>query len=154
MVWWQVCVMSSWVLRLLHSDTRDVLCTFYAFKCLFLAAACPSTWETRCLMFTKLLCRETTTTCSSDRALDCRDRLYSKPNSHSGNTITCHCCVVDGLLLRPESHTDLKQKLWVARDTPPFSDSRRLNKPQAASNFKQRQWQPWFKLHSEMHSLL
>lgn len=53
-----------------------------------LATACPSTWETKCLMFTKLLSRETTTTCLSDRALDCRDRLCSKPNSHSGKTVT------------------------------------------------------------------
>ncbi len=81
------------------------------FKCRFLAAACPSTWGTKCLMFTKLLSKETTTTCSSVRALDCRDRLCSKPNSHSGNIVTCHCCVGDRLLLRPESHSDLSQKL-------------------------------------------
>lgn len=55
--------------------------------CSFLAAACPSTWGTKCLMFTKRLSRETTTTCSYDKAPDCRDRLCSKPNSHSGNTV-------------------------------------------------------------------
>lgn len=79
------------------------LCTYRAFKkkCLSLATACPSTWGTRCLMFTKLLSRETTTTCSSDRALGCRDRLCSKPNSHSGNAGTRHCCIGDRLLLRP-----------------------------------------------------
>lgn len=45
----------------------------------------------RCLMFTKRLSRETTTTCSSDREQDCRDRLCSKPNSHSGNAVAKRC---------------------------------------------------------------
>lgn len=53
----------------------------------FLVAACPSTWGTKYLMFTKRLSRETTTTCSYDKAPDCRDRLCSKPNSHSGNVV-------------------------------------------------------------------
>lgn len=70
------------------TSTRRPLCLawFEAFL-FFLAAACPSTWGMRCLMFTKLLSRETTTTCSSDRVLDCRDRLFSRPNSHSGNAV-------------------------------------------------------------------
>lgn len=96
MVWWQVCNMSSWMLGLLHCEL-DMLCTF---PCiwnffLFLATACPSTWGMKCLTFTKLLSKETTTTCSSDRARGCRDRLCSKPNSHSGNKVTCHCCISD-----------------------------------------------------------
>lgn len=66
------------------------------FKCLFLAAACPSTWGTKCSMFTKPLSRETTTTCSYDKALDCRDRLCLKPNSHSGNTVNY---MLPGMLL-------------------------------------------------------
>lgn len=62
---------------------HDVLCVLFTFP--VLSAACPSTWGTKCLMFTKLPSRETTTTCSSDRVPDCRDRLCSKPSSRSGN---------------------------------------------------------------------
>lgn len=74
------------------------LCIFRALKLAVFATACPSTWETRCLMFTKLLSRETTTICSSGRELVYRDRLCSKPNSHSGNTVTYHCYIRDRLL--------------------------------------------------------
>lgn len=51
----------------------------------FLLLACPSIWGMKCLTFTKHLCKETTTTCSYDRVLACRDKLSSKPNSPSGN---------------------------------------------------------------------
>lgn len=62
-----------------------------------LFAACPSTWGTKCLTFTKLLFRETTTTCSSDRVLDCRDRPSSRPSWPSGDGLTSSCSVTTSL---------------------------------------------------------
>lgn len=85
--------MSSRILGLLRCQ-QGVLCPFNAFKCPILVTACPSIWGMKCLTFTKLLSRETTTTCLSDRVPDCKDRLSSKPNSHSGNAVTCRCCSV------------------------------------------------------------
>lgn len=88
-----------------NTDAEVVtLCTFRSSKLAVLSTACPSTWETKCLMFTKLLSRETTTTCSSGRVPDYRDRLCSKPNSHSGNShIPLLYC---RLLLRTKSGTN------------------------------------------------
>lgn len=68
-----------------HCKQDKVVVVFFFKRTFF--SACPSTWGMKCLTFTKHLCRETTTTCSYDRVLVCRDKLSSKPNSHSGNTV-------------------------------------------------------------------
>ena len=117
MVRWQVSVTSRWMLGSGHCE-QNVLCVWHAFKFPTLTTACPFTWGTKCLMFTKLLSRETTTTCSSDRALDCKDRLFSKPSSRSGNTLICLCCTDGKLLLGPDSRRDkhflLRDREWIA----------------------------------------
>lgn len=121
------------------SRTRSVLSVLL--NAFFPAAACPSTWGTKCSMFTKRLSRETTTTCSSVRALDCRDRLCSKPNSHSGNMPLLYWW--QAAINTRVSHRLEAETSWVSRETRPLSGSLTtvptLNKPQAASNSKQQQ---------------